>query len=108
VGDQRGTEDLDPDVADQLRRTGQSHLLAGDDLLHQRRAAAAEALGPGQPDQPRLVQLPLPAPQELEALLEAVGYLLGGGLIGGEEIPHLVADRQLVLGHQQPHQGNSV
>ena len=47
------------------RRLGERHLLLEDHLLHEREPAAARFLRPGQADEAGLVQLPLPAAEQL-------------------------------------------
>ena len=106
LGDDRRADDLEARTS----RIGGGaprprELLVGDDLLHQRRRRGRRVLrGPGEIHEPGLVQLALPAAQELDARVEVRGDLVGRGQVLCEERAHLVADAQLGVVQQEPHQ----
>ena len=104
LGHDRRADDLEPDLADQRRRARPRELLVGDDLLHQRRAAAAVLGRPGEIDEPRLVQLALPAAEEVDTRVEVGRDLVRRRQVLGEERAHLVADAQLGVVQREPHQ----
>jgi hypothetical protein len=68
VGVDGGAGHADGENVEDGRRLGQGHLLLKDHLLHEREAAAAGLLGPGQADEAGLVHLALPLPEKVVGL----------------------------------------
>ncbi|MFN8204895.1 MAG: hypothetical protein U0S48_20250 [Solirubrobacteraceae bacterium] len=101
--DDRRTDHLQADDPDELRRPSDRELVVGDELLHERRPTPAELLRPGDVDEPRLVQLALPAAQERDPLVEVLRDGVRGRQVLGQEGAHLVADRDLFRAQGQAH-----
>jgi hypothetical protein len=93
VRDDHGAAHHHPEDVDRARRLGAGHLLAEERLLYERGAAAAELLGPGDPDVARVVELLLPDPPVLEAFVVSWGGL--AGVVVGQPRAELVAEGRL-------------
>src|SRR5207302_9736339 len=94
VNDHR-TAHAQPDDVDRVWRPRLDHLLAEDQLLHERRATTAVFARPVQPQVARLVELPLPAdalfqPAPSSAVVGPVA-VGPGGPVAGEPGADLVA-----------------
>ena len=101
--------DHDRAAHDQAQHVGgRGHPLAGqllveDRLLDQRRALAAELLGPGESRPAGIVHLLLPGAAELELGLDRRPRGRGPGWFSSSQLAHLVAEGGLGLGQRQVH-----
>ena len=108
VGEEGGTDQIDPDAADQLGGPGPGHLLGDQKVLGGAQAAAAELHRPGHPHPPALGQHRLPAATErhhLGQVLRASGRL-GPVLprkVGHQPGPQFGAQVLLRRGHLEIH-----